>query len=299
MSHFIREEHANRELALRARRISASRAAAILGKSRWGSPYSVWCEMTGRLPDSEDNPIRFRVGHALEALIGELYEEHTRREVFYEPQNQIQVHPIYPYITCTLDFTVCDYFRNNGHDKGCLNAKTAISYKAEEWETGCPIEYWIQAQHELVVTGRKWASLAVLIGNHTFRWIDIDRDDDFINNAMLPRYHQFWACVRNDIEPPADWRPATTEALSEVYPHENGTTVELPAAFAEWDSALVEATNGAEHAAGCAEGCKNYIKQFMGEAETAILPGVARYTWKVQKTAGGGLARIFRRTAIK
>lgn len=292
---YLTETFSDRNAALRGRRISASRAAGIMGKSPWASPYSVWAEMTGRLPDSEANPIRFRVGHALEPLIGELYEEHTNREVFAMPQTEIQVHPVFPYLTCTLDFTVIDYQKG----KGCLNAKTAIAWKAEDWETGCPEEYRIQAYHEMLVTGRKWASLAVLLGNHSFRWIDIDQDDDFICNEMLQRYHQFWACVCNDIAPPADWHPATTEAISAQYPHENGTTIELPSYFEDCDYDLVKANQMAEHADYTIELCRNQIKQYMGEAETAILPGVARYTWRLQKTAGGSLARVFRRTAIK
>lgn len=295
MSHYLTETFSDRNAALRGRRISASRAAGIMGLSKWSSPYKVWCELTGRLPDSEYNPIRFRVGHALEPLIGELYEEHTNREVFPHNQNHIRVHPIYHYITCTPDFDVVDFEKG----KGLLQGKSAVASKAEDWEFGCPPDYKAQLNHELLVCGRKWGSLAVIVGNNSFRYIDLDRDDDFINNELLPRYHKFWACVVNDIPPPVDWHPATTEAIEAQYPHENGTTIELPALFEQIDEELTEH----KRMKACDEidiaMRENMIKQYMGEAETAILPGVARYTWRLQKTAGGSLARVFRRTAIK
>lgn len=286
------ETYDDRDGALKARRISASRAAGILGKSPWSSPYSVWAEMTGRLPDSKANPIRFRVGHALEALIGELYEEHTNREVFPEPQNQIQVHPVYPYLTCMLDFTAIDYQKG----KGVLDAKTAIISKADEWETGCPEQYRIQLQFQMLCVGRKWGSLAVLVGNNSFKWIDVERDDEFIEGA-LPRFHQFWVCVQNDIAPPASWQDA--DVLAQVYPQENGEVIELPAdLFQTIDEIRQEAVELASFNTQSKDMADNVIKQYMGEAETALLPGIARYTWKVQPTSNGGLARVFRRVSL-
>lgn len=296
MTSFLTETFPDRDAALKGRRISASRAAGILGKSPWASPYSVWAEITGRIPDSDANPIRFRVGHALEGLIGELYEEHTLREVFPERQDTIQVHPIYPYITCTLDFTVVDYQKG----KGCLNAKTANVQKADDWETSCPEHYWVQAQHEMLVTGRTWGSLAVLVGNSSFRWIDIEMDEGFQQEVMLPRYHQFWACVQNDVPPPVDWHPATTEAIDAQWPHEScGAALELPPDFAAVDENIVTYEAESAKAQRIVTGCKNIVKQYMGEAEIAFLPGVAKYTWKVQRTANNGLARIFRRSPLQ
>jgi predicted phage-related endonuclease len=252
--------------------------------------------MTGRtLPDELCNPIRFRVGHALEPLAGELYEEHTRREVFPMDQNTIQVHPVFPYLTCTLDFTVVDYAKG----KGCLNVKTANVQKAEDWQEGCPKDYWVQAQHECYVTGRKWAGLGVIIGNNAFRYIDIDRDDTFIDTVMLPCAHRFWACVQTDAPPEIDGSDATTDALNLAFSESDGEVIELPIdPFLEADECR---ENWLRHRDTADDHCAyhtNQIKQYMGTAENAILPGVCRYSWKTQRTSNGGTARVFRRHAL-
>ena len=42
-------------LELRRHSIGGSDAAGIVGLSKWASPYSVWAEKTGRLPEQPDN----------------------------------------------------------------------------------------------------------------------------------------------------------------------------------------------------------------------------------------------------
>lgn len=57
----------SREDWLRQRRksIGGSDAAAIVGLSVWASPYSLWAEKTGKLPDKADNEA-MRQGRDLE-----------------------------------------------------------------------------------------------------------------------------------------------------------------------------------------------------------------------------------------
>ena len=60
----------SREKWLEARRsaIGGSDAAAIIGLNPYSSPYSVWADKTGRLPDKPDNEA-MRLGRDLEEYV--------------------------------------------------------------------------------------------------------------------------------------------------------------------------------------------------------------------------------------
>lgn len=45
-------------LALRRKTVGGSDAAGIIGLSKWSTPYTVWADKTGRLPDKPDTEAR-------------------------------------------------------------------------------------------------------------------------------------------------------------------------------------------------------------------------------------------------
>ncbi len=73
---------AKRPVWLKARRhgIGGSDIAAIVGLSRWSSPYQVWLDKTGRSDEIPDNP-SMRWGRAVEPVLRSWFAEQTGIEV--------------------------------------------------------------------------------------------------------------------------------------------------------------------------------------------------------------------------
>lgn len=60
--------------------IGGSDAAAILRLSDYSSPYTVWAEKTGRIPEKEDNEA-MRQGRDLEQYVADRFCEQTGKKV--------------------------------------------------------------------------------------------------------------------------------------------------------------------------------------------------------------------------
>jgi len=289
-------DYGSRDNWLRARTsgIGASDAAVVLGESEWESPLSLYSKKLGLLPIDESESLAMEIGRGMEAVAANIYARYTGREVFDLGAYTVQQHPIFPFIRCTLDRVVCDFEKG----WGCCNLKCVGGAKSGDWETAAPRVYWIQEQAEMLVTGLKWASLGVIVSNYDFRWIDIPRDDDFIDNTLLPALIRFWGHVQCRIAPPADGHASTGKALSKLYATEDGATMVLPGEFYDLDVELVQVKQQIVALESRKNWIENRIKAAIGFATTGLLPGFARYTWQLQQVAGGKFARVLRRKAV-
>ena len=64
----------------RRKSIGGSDAAAVIGMSRFASPYTVWMDKTGRLPEKEDTEA-MRIGRDLEEYVAKRFEEASGKKV--------------------------------------------------------------------------------------------------------------------------------------------------------------------------------------------------------------------------
>lgn len=81
-------------LAERRKTIGGSDAAGIVGLSRHATPYTVWADKTGRLPEQEDNET-MRQGRELEEYVAKRWEEATGKRV--RRSNALLYNPSYPF----------------------------------------------------------------------------------------------------------------------------------------------------------------------------------------------------------
>ena len=289
-------DYGSRDNWLRARTngIGASDAAVVLGESDWDSPLSLYAKKIGLTPLDESESLAMEIGRGMEAVAANIYERYTGREVFDLGAYTIQRHKQFPFLTATLDRVVVDSEKG----WGCCNLKCVGGAKSGDWETTAPRVYWIQEQAEMLVTGLKWASLGVIVSNYDFRWIDIPRDDDFIDNTLLPALIRFWGHVQCRIAPKPDGHPATSKALSKVYANEDGSTLVLPGEFYDLDVELLQLKQEIAEREFRKNWIENRIKAAIGFATTGLLPGTARYTWQLQGVAGGNYARVLRRKSV-
>ena len=90
-------------LELRKKTIGGSDAAGIVGLSAYATPYTVWANKTGRLPDSEDNEA-MRQGRDLEEYVARRWMEATGKTV--RRCNAMLYNSLYPYAHADIDRSV-------------------------------------------------------------------------------------------------------------------------------------------------------------------------------------------------
>ena len=199
-----------REEWLKYRRmgIGGSDAGAIVGLNPYATPYTVWADKTGRLPEKEDNEA-MRQGRDLEQYAASRFEEATGKKV--RRRNTMFQHDEY-------DFAVANIDREVIGERAGLECKTTSLMNLKRFKNGeFPDSYYSQCVHYLAVTGwEKWY-LAVLVLNQGFYVYEIERDEDEIA-ALMAAEKEFWETyVVPDVPPPVDGFQPTTEALSAIY----------------------------------------------------------------------------------
>ena len=111
------------------------------------------------------------------------------------------------FMSANLDGTL----KNEQGEMGVLEIKTATchSYQIykEKWQNDIPIEYYLQIQHYLYVTGWKYAilyadiKLAFANNKHEIKQYFIERDEEDIE-LIKQKEIEFNSFIVNDIKPP-------------------------------------------------------------------------------------------------
>lgn len=186
--------------------IGGSDIAAIMGQSRWKTPYRLWAEKTGKIemPDLS-NVESVEMGTRLEQFVADLFSEKTGKATRKAPKSYS--HPDYPYLVAHVDRLI------TGTDE-LLECKTCSAYKLEEWENKIPKEYVLQVIWYLGITGRKKGWIACLIGGQKFDYKPIEFDEELFN-MMVEKAVKFWEMVQKQIPPLI--LPEDDEVLGEIY----------------------------------------------------------------------------------
>jgi predicted phage-related endonuclease len=129
----------------------------------------------------------------------------------------------------------------------------------------------LQVQHQLAVTGKRAADVAVLLCGQQLAVHRIERDDELITR-LVPLEAQFWQYVMSDTPPPADGSESADRALRHLYPGNAGATVDftgdprLSAVFSDLVSVRAEIETRTE----LESRLKQIIQQAMGDASRAL-----------------------------
>lgn len=197
--------------------IGGSDIAAIMGMSRWKTPLKLWTEKTQKLPAPDlSNVEAVEMGTELEQFVADMFTKRTGKVVRKAPKEYL--HPDYPYMHAHIDRLV------TGTDE-LLECKTCSVFKKDEWENDeIPQEYILQVMWYLGITGRKIGHIAVLIGGQSFKYKQIEFDQELFNQ-MVETAKEFWTHVQNDT-PPAIMAN-DDETLKELYSEHNEFMIEL------------------------------------------------------------------------
>lgn len=195
-------------LELRRHGIGGSDAAAIVGLSKWASPYTVWADKTGRLPDKPDTEA-MRQGRDLEEYVAQRFSEATGKRV--KRCNAILYNPAYPHSHADVDRMIV------GENAG-LECKTTSTLDVKQFRgVEFPEKYYAQCVHYMAITGADRWYLAVLVLGKEFHVYTLERDEAEIR-ALMDAETAFWEqYVEKDTPPAADGAESTTDAIRTIY----------------------------------------------------------------------------------
>ncbi len=261
-------------LQWRNRGLGSSDAPVAVGMSRYKSPLELWMEKTGRnLAEDISNKDAVFWGTTLEPIVANVYAERTGKKV--RRVNAVLQHPEHPFMLANLDRIV--------EGGGVLEIKTAGLRSQGQWDDGVPLGYQIQVLHQLAVTGKAWADVAVLIGGQEFRIYRIDRDEERIQQ-LVALEKSFWDHVEHETAPEVDGSESSNRALALLYPRTAPVMVdyterkEMNALF----KALLEARKATQKAEAHEALLEQRVKEAIGFAEGAIF-AQGKALWKLSK----------------
>jgi putative phage-type endonuclease len=274
-------------LAVRKQGIGSSDAAAAVGLNPYQSQLELWLIKTGRDgglpkidPHDEESPMYW--GNILEPIVAAHYTKRTGNRV--RRINSVLQHPDpdKSWMLANIDREVMGV-----PDVQILECKTAGINGARLWKEGVPEYVQLQVQHQLAVTGKAAADVAVLLGGQHLEVHRIARDEVLIER-LIALEQAFWRYVEADTPPPADGSESADAALRCLYPQDAGNSVDfshdrnLSAAFAD----LVDVRLTITEAEKVEAQLKQSLQQAMGNASRAVFE-TGSVTWKKAKDSVG------------
>ena len=188
-----------------------------MGLSKYSTPYTVFLDKTGRLPDKPDNEA-MRQGRDLEDYVAQRWMEATGKKV--RRLQAMLYNPAYPFAHADVDRIVV------GEDAG-LECKTTSTLDVRQFHgVEFPEKYYAQCVHYMAVTGVKRWYLAVLVFGRGFFTFTLERNQDEID-ALMGAEATFWTKVENDTAPAPDGSDAATDAISVTYAESRDGEMEL------------------------------------------------------------------------
>ncbi|TCD20688.1 alkaline phosphatase [Pseudomonas sp. IC_126] len=282
-------------LEVRKQGIGSSDAAAAVGLNPYKSQLELWLEKTGRDtglaktdPDDEESAMYW--SNVLEPIVAWHYSKRTGNKV--RRINAVLQHPDpeLSWMLANIDREVI-----GADDVQILECKTAGINGARLWKEGVPEYVQLQVMHQLAVTGKQAADVAVVLGGQHLEIHRIERDEAMIAH-LIELERTFWTYVETDTPPPADGTASAETALRCLYPEDDGQTLDfrdnpaLTAAYVELKALrqIIDKKHAREAQ------LKQMLQQAMGEATRAEFTN-GYVSWrKAKDSIGFDVARLLR-----
>jgi len=269
----------------RRTRINGSEIAAVMGISPFESPFSLWHRKAGSLADVATNDVMYW-GTQLEPVIrDEWNRRHLLDGVTASETGQWCHHEriwqggspdglIYPLIVDS----------DNQRPDALLEVKTARYDDGwgEEGTDEIPVYYRAQTLWYLDVFGLDVCHVAVLIAGSEYREYAVRYDPAEVESMRLMA-RAFLDTLDAGNAPPIDGHEATYEAVRELHPDIDPTSVDIPAGIAE---PYLDALRGIRAAETEKRRCSALVVDAMGGAKDAHYQGRRIASRQAKKTEG-------------
>lgn len=262
--------------------IGGSDAAAIVGMSRWTSPFELYLDKTGALGDTDAASEAAEWGTILEPIVRARTAD--RLDVTIEPSKLLLAHESRSWQLANIDGDIPTW-------DAIYEGKTASAWLASEWaDDAIPDAYVLQAQHYLAVTGRARVLFGVLIGGQRLETRTVERDAGLIDH-LISLEAEFWQRVEDRTPPQPDGSKACTDLLAHLYDVTPDLVRTVDGAELVEVEHLLSVRAAAAADAKTAEAAKteaeNRLKAMCADAEVLATPtGTPVFTWKEQSRRG-------------
>ena len=256
--------------------IGGSDAGAVLGLSKYASPYSLWAQKTGLVtPEDISDKEAVRLGVDLEDYAARRWMEATGKRL--KRDNHIILNSDYPFAHANVDRLVI------GEPDAGFEAKTTSSWEVlQKCRDGkFPDAWYCQVCHYMMVTGAKRWYLGVLVFGYGFFHFTIERSDSEIE-ALAIAEADFYKHVLDNTPPEVDGSDASLDALRTIYDKSSDgvqidlTPVEMYIAIYNNLGAQIKEMER-KQADSAAK-----IQEYMGTAESGIF-SCGKVSWKTQE----------------
>ena len=181
-------------LAARTRGIGGSDVGPICGVSPFTSARQIYLNKTGQYTDAmkpgEAAQERMRFGHLLEPVVADEYARRAKDEIkaIYTVDATL-CHKDYPWALANVDRLI-EYADGT---LGILECKTTSEYGNDEWDSGeILMTYIYQLNWYLWILGLEKGAFACLVGGNKFYHYDVWRNDELLNETIIPAAKSFW-----------------------------------------------------------------------------------------------------------
>lgn len=246
--------------------ITPSKVAAILGVSRWESPYRLWHRMKG-LVDPEPPKDIFDIGHDYEPAAANRWLR--KNPGWHLSPGEVQV------VADTSRFgfpaaATLDRRAVRGRARRVVEFKTArhLEEWGDELTDECPEDYAAQVMSQMLFTGYTThpAHLLVLtawFGDHVYEIAF----DSAVGDWIVERCKTFWDSLAAADEPPdLDDTVATYECVRQLHPDIDGTEIQYDA---EDGWRILQFAADVKENERCLREAKTRLLDAMGNAKTA------------------------------
>lgn len=251
-------------LAMRRSGIGASEAAIVIGEHSRHSLSHLVAEKRGLLGDDEETKEFLEWGLRLEPVMIDAYSSARYAGRQSQRAGELLRSIAYPWALATLDA----WTTHPVHGLIPLELKTT-DWGRDAWEHGPPPDFWWQCQWQMLVTDAPCASIACLLGPHRLVWADVERDEAAIRRLII-HGREAWELITSGREPPGPYDDQTFRAL---WPHDDGSTVELDESFGQLDAEREELRAVAKTAETRIDQIDALIKEALRNASFGVLPG--------------------------
>ena len=254
--------------------VTGTDAAKLLGLSPFGGIFDVWLEKTGQAPEFTQNAA-MRAGSAFESAILKMYAEDTDAKLEHVDGYTLVTCDKFPRLGASLD--------GWNHTLGCPVDAKNIRWKNEKWGDAWtdefPDYYKTQLQVQMMVTGARFAHLAVMFSGQDLCIYVMEYDEE-LAQKIVDASEAFWPYVENSEMPEASGSESTSNYIKEHFAEGTPDKEKDPdEELAKNVEAYVKASEEEKSAKARKDEAGNRIRVFMGEA--TVVPGFC--TWKNNK----------------
>jgi putative phage-type endonuclease len=261
--------------------IGASQAAAACGMSQYDQPRGIYLELRGERPRKAETQA-MKIGKELEPVTLNLYSHEKGCAVGM--RQPLYRHPELTFIGATPDALAWLWGMTASLD-GAVGPESPDTWVVEAKSTNedrarreikdpeaeeVPLDWLFQCQQQMLVLGKPFVDLAVLVGNREFRIIRITRNEELLAQ-IIDAEQELWERAQKGLPPPIDYRhPGALDLIRSTYKLDESQRVLLPQEIATCWREYEQLGKQATQIEKDRDALKARVLDFMGDAATGF-----------------------------